>query len=366
MGPWIAVAILLITINVVLNCKSTLKRETKIAFYIITTIILFLFLFFFRAFRSKNVGGDLEEYEMMFNYICNWTLPQALTISKGYEPGWVILNKFLSLFSKDFQIVMIVVALITTISFFWFSFRYSPDPYLTLFIYVTLGFWGSSFNNERQALAISILLFSVYYIQKRKFLRFLILVLLATSIHLTSIVFLITYFIYGYKYKKEYLFVSAIIGFTCFLFAEPLINFVIQLIPFYSRKYTAGEWESSGGFGYLLMLVLVCLVSLLLYPKKSNRKQDLFFYMIVVAAILQVFSLKMPFIQRLVKTFSIAMIITVPYMISNCNPNSRLVAKTVVIVGLFAFYVVGLVNDTISLVPYETMFNPSIPEGGLQ
>lgn len=357
MWPWLSILILTTIMCVFKSEKTYLRIGSHTPNGNLGKYLLFAVFLAFRAFRTINVGGDLRQYEILYRYIGSLPWSRVLTANAGYEPGWLILNKLLNYISGDIQILIILIAVVNTLALFWFVFKYSEDPWFSIYIYVAFGFWGSSFNNERQALAIGMLLFSIKYVQERNLIKFLVLILLASMIHGTSVVFIVVYFIYGRHFKKHQIFLAFAVSVFVYFFATPILNNVIRWFPFYFNKYGDTTWLSGEGYSYLAVLAALSISAVFLFPDHPNDKQNLFIYMLILSTILQMISLRMAHFQRLVKLFSVAMIIYLPIALKRLSAGySRAIAKAIIMLLLAGFYINSLIHDTILIVPYEWIF----------
>lgn len=169
------------------------------------TVIVFCLLGFLMMFRSINVGNDTDQYTFIFNKISRTNDIQLFIKSSRLEAGYIYLNKFLSMICDHPQILFIVTGAFTAFSFGRFIYKYSKLPWMSAYMFLTLQFFDLSMSGVRQILSIAILLFSYDFIINRKFFKFLLVVLLATTIHTSAIMFLIIYPLAKFRMKKFYL-----------------------------------------------------------------------------------------------------------------------------------------------------------------
>lgn len=130
---------------------------------------------------------------------------------KGYdmdrmEIGFKLLIQILKWCCMPAQMLFIVVAFLQVYTFTRFT-KYYPNIYpWTFFFYFTTLFAFFSFNGLRQSLAFTILLWSVYFIYRRQPIKYLILVLLAASIHRSALLFMPFYYLLNYDIIKNQLY----------------------------------------------------------------------------------------------------------------------------------------------------------------
>ena len=104
----------------------SLKRS-RLLFFTIAGIQLFLIA----ALRGETVGTDLENYLPAFKTIVNTSWDAIFEID--WEPGYIVFNKLLSLFSDDNRFFLIVTSLFTTVGYLLFIWKNSKKPWLSVF-----------------------------------------------------------------------------------------------------------------------------------------------------------------------------------------------------------------------------------------
>ena len=122
---------------------------------LLTKVAMFQ-LFLLSALRASNVGVDLKRYIPRFEYISSQNISSLLLVSKktDFEFGFVLLNKAISIISKNQQIYLAITSMIIMYSFSRFILKLSKIPLLSVLIFMSLGFWSGSMNILRQYLAL--------------------------------------------------------------------------------------------------------------------------------------------------------------------------------------------------------------------
>ena len=94
-------------------------------------------------------GFDYRFYESAFQSIA----VNGLEGADWSEPGYLLLNLAVSLLWNDYRGFLFVFHfLLTALVFVWIG-RYSPSPWLSVFLFFTLQYFALSMNFLRQALA---------------------------------------------------------------------------------------------------------------------------------------------------------------------------------------------------------------------
>lgn len=182
-------------------------------------------IFLFHAFKNPMTLSDIPLYVDAFyeSEYASW----GRVINMGYETfktetGFALVIKTISsLFSFD-QILFVLTSAFILFAVYYSIKQYSPIFWVSVFVFLTDSFPQSLFV-LRAFVAISIYLLAFPFILNRKIVPFLFLSALAFSMHMSSILFLPVYFLYGIKdwrYLALVLIVlgtGVIIGFNVFL-----------------------------------------------------------------------------------------------------------------------------------------------------
>ena len=152
--------------------------------------------------------------------------------------------------------VLIIVFLSTLIK------KQSIYPFLSIWLYITLGIFQTQMNMSRNAIAILICYLVFRYIREQKLVRYLLCVLLAMTFHTSSILFLPFYWIARKvkltpKLVRRMLLIAIALGFG-FSIIRP---YVVSALPLGYGRYFSGntaKFESLvvGVFHLLLVLFL--------------------------------------------------------------------------------------------------------------
>ena len=186
------------------------KPNKFFVFLVMATLVIFSGL-------RVNIG---DTYVYMASYAKNdltWDL-----VSSGKDIGFGILQMILQNFSKDPQFMIFTMALITNVLIVLVFYNYSRIFELSTYIYITGGTYLISMNGIRQVLAASICFIAIKYLLERNFLKYTLLIVLASTIHFSALIMLPVYFLVHLKAWSKYTFimigasVAIVFGFETF------------------------------------------------------------------------------------------------------------------------------------------------------
>lgn len=167
-----------------------LQGETEYSFR--KVLLLMTPMFLLAAFRSENIGNDTAAYKFAYEFLATHeTLSEMLSASR-MEDGYVFLMYLSSRIGFDYYQFQIFVSALIYLPWVFFIHRYSSKPGISIFLFAVL-FMAGTMNVTRMQLALSILLFSLPFIENRRPILFGLVVASAFLFHHSSLVFSLMY-----------------------------------------------------------------------------------------------------------------------------------------------------------------------------
>ena len=156
-------------IMALLILNSAVKQNANIF-----QILAFCLIVFFVGFRFET-GYDWAMYRNFFEYN---------TFHSGIEFGYVFLIKILRYFFNDYQSLFLFTAFITYIFIYLGIKKYTTHTGIALVLFLLIpGLFLNSLTIIRQELAIAITFYAFSLLVDKKFSKYLVLMILAFSIH---------------------------------------------------------------------------------------------------------------------------------------------------------------------------------------
>ena len=307
-------------------------------------------IFFMIAFRNQSVGSvDSSTYYSLWETASGLNFAQFSTVTAGssMEFGFLI---FVWLFSRLFssaQMLFILSGFFFAVSIGCYMYKYCCNPVLGYTMYITLGLYTFTAQGLRQAIAMSICLFTIEFARKRKFLQFVLLILLAATFHRSAILFLVIYFMYGKRVKSVWsVLIFAMYG--IWLLLTDSIMALGNLI--FDRNYQ-GTVESGGTIAVIIyLLIIVC--GFLFVPKdRSDDEFSLFMFITSLGCCIYLMRyVGVQAAERVSFYFMYGQIILLPAIFDNFNIRSRTLANICVIGACIILFYYRLGSSR--LVPY--------------
>lgn len=313
--------------------------------------------------RSYNVGRDLQaHYYKTFLRVVNMDWDNLFTL--GYENGYLVFYKIISMFTNNGQWMIAIHALIVIGITGWFIYRNSDNVVMSTFLFITTNTWFMYMNIMRQAIAVNIVLIALEIWKKKewkikRYILYALIVLLAMQFHSSAfIAFIIPIFDY-LPFKRKHIFISTVVMIASFALYNQLFN-AVSLLQIGKRDYT--EFYSSSGeainiislyfvFIYTLIFVIGTL-SLIYYKTKEAPSNDskvtdesgfsnsFILYMVLVLVVCRITGLKINIMARMTYYFMPFVYILLPRAINAFRNYSN---KKIVKYGIYTLMTVAFV-----------------------
>lgn len=285
------------------------------------------------GFRHISIGADTISYQKHFSSIeyATWSslfkdIQDKFIYDKDIkDPGYSIVVKLCQVFTDNYQVFLIIVAIFFTVLMGITIYKYSKDPYQSFLLYASLFYAFFSLTGIRQTIATAIVVFGgIKFIKERKLIPFLALFVIAVPIHMSSICFLPFYFIAKIKINKGTLFVYWIAIGLSFAFREQFMSFLGELVGY--EEYGISEGATITNF---MLILLFAATVLTIFYKLVVDNNNLIIRMsanaLFVACIFSSFLMLNQNTMRVVQYYSLFLLILMPEF-KNIFKDSRSVA----------------------------------------
>lgn len=372
--------------------SHTLTRQQLCNRVCLTAIFLILFLL---SACRLNVGNDYAKYvEFMHLVNCDAYVPT--------EIGFNLLVKLIYGLSgyENFLLVFAFYSFVTALFFLLAMYEQSDEFGLAFFLFMTLGYYFQTFSTVRYYLALALALYSMKFVLRKQWGRFVVLILLGAAFHKSLLVVIPLYFLASLPWKKWQLAIAAVFC-TTFLFLQ---DFYLKLVIFLYPTYEDTEYLE-GGTSYISILrcAAVLFFAGIVYllrrreegrktitagetesgeitkntgcetgingtenatnieeEKEWNRRFWFYTYLNLGALVLYVFCSFLPIISRIGYYLMVSQILFLPMLLKAVPDKKwrRLFRAGVLLAAVlyFAMYLKKGANDGVLILPYKTFF----------
>ena len=223
----------LFTLYLILNFSCNGLKDNKYLYIMqFTWLIVSVAIFF--GFRNQSIGNDSITYIKIFQNPESY--PSRL------EPGYLVFNSFLRLFSKNGNFYLFSVSLLLAILQLKVYRNIDIHNYLLFYILYACFyyFYQFHFNIIREGLAITFVSLSLLELKSKKYFQYFLLGLLAVSIHSTALIFIIyPFFLIPIKTKKIQISIFVIL---ILCFSTNIVSVIIKGIPEFHWAISKIKW----------------------------------------------------------------------------------------------------------------------------
>lgn len=296
------------------------NKKGNIGFILVAFVLLFVVL----GLRNVNTAGldssgASGSYPVIFQRYgqAAW----GTLYSEGGENfniGFKYLSKGLyELTDGDYQLYIMILMFFVVFSYMRFIKKYSPAPIQSVLYLLGLLYFTLLMDALKQALAMSVLLFAFDAIFEKKPVKFVLLVLLATSFHFPALIFLPAYWLAKMRVDRNYLLLLALILILTYIFRDRILNLMLSA---YGGEDVNASLE---GVRFLrnkaiIMIVIVVAAVALRPPTEGDAVYNACLVFAGVAIVFQTFCGSNNIFERLADYYFHTAIIFIPLVFERC------------------------------------------------
>lgn len=312
------------------------KNQEKIRKVFIWILIIFLIII--AGFRNINyVGTDEFRYRVYFMSL----IDTKLNLDFAGEWGWYLSNWILANSIKDPQFIILLSSIVINILIIKTIDKYSSNFLLSCIIYITGNMYFYSFMAIRQFIAMAIIVYGIKYIINNQFLKYLLIIIIATSFHSTAIIMLFLYFFsnpkIGIKIQMLVIlcFVLVLVNFEIF-FSFLIESGILKNTTSYEILFTNNRYGIS-----LIRFIFWCVPGAFMIIKRKEIENNpinyIFINQIIISILIYILSLKFVSIARFNIYFNFSYVIIYPNLLNLIKTKEKYLVFILIIIVFFLF-----------------------------
>lgn len=338
----------LIPVEIILGLFCS-GRQGRKCYIIIMTLILMTLIGLRSETKGFFEGSDVTNYYWMFQNTANsswnelWQLLLVNLATSG-DVGFLLLQKLIGIFTSSFYVYSFIASGLFLIPFGVFLYRYSTNTKQLMFAYVffCMMMFVHLMSGARQYFAMGIVWMAYLCFLQEKYTKTIVFMLLASTIHFSSIIFmlpmLMSIFIRKAQTLKMVHLVSLFLVPVVYAMASSIIVFMGNFVG--SEKYADyGSAEiGSGANTFILMMVILSVLCFVAINRRVLTSNE---FIRKLYCMVPCFTFFAPLINadgamiRLSEYFHLFLVLLVPSSVELLfNKNSQNVAYVVLIGGL--------------------------------
>lgn len=302
-------------------------------------------------------GFDYRFYESAFQTAA----VSGLNGASWSEPGYLLLNWAVSLLGGDYRAFLFVFHLLMAVLVFAWIGRYSPAPWLSVFLFFALQYFALSMNFLRQALAAAIVLWVYPFLKDRRFLPACAIILLAACFHRTALIMLPLCVVLTLPPTKCHYGLAALAASAAYFLMDPLINIAVTIVPKYQHYLTEKYWQGNS-FLYVLMPLSCFLFAIpLLRQTVREKSSPVLVNSVFYALLIQLFITRHFILERLSIYAAMFSLLALPA--AALAPSQRISSRTrtgILIAGALIYFLFAASQGFHGVYPYHGIWERAI------
>lgn len=295
---------------------------------------------------------DTRAYRVSFetlniSEVLNWNF---ILHGEGRDKGFTILSALIKSFTSNSQIFLFILSFVTVGFLFWGIIKRIPEIDLGIFLFITTGCYLDTMNGVRQALVVAILFYYLpTFLEKRKIVCYMALILFLSTIHASVLVFIPIYFIATKKAWSNYTIILIGVCVVLYIFfntgvGAALANFLEGTS--YGNDYAQMIVSGSTSVNIIRIIIAAVPIGLSFVArrwKENDFEFNIFFNMTLLNFIMWLFASRVLYFYRMAMYFTPYMIVFLCFEIYGIRDGRyRKVIKMAALFFYFIYFVYQL------------------------
>ena len=306
------------------------------------------------ALRGSSVGSDTIVYIENYNAMPKLSFANVLVMYKDF-PGYYLLAKTCSFLHLPIQFLFGIVAGIYIYAIYKFINRYSRRKLYSILCFTVIGLYAFSLAGLKQTLSMAFVLLYFISLTEKKYIKTILLALVAYFCHHSSLIFLFGIALYYMRNLRLYYLYLMVIVLVTLLGTRFLWTNLLDLLE--DEHYSGLYLEDEGYSTTTMVFYGVCLLLLFLfsrnYMKRCPKESRVVLGMSTLAFAFQAFSLVSSAAFRLSFYFLPFMIVGFPNDFNRIGDSNLKRTVKFAVAFMIVFFFVYSNRDGGSVVPYK-------------
>lgn len=276
------------------------------------------------------------------------------------EVGFNLINKLIYNCTEDYRVLFFVTSFIILFLIYKSIWENSENIFQSILLIFIGQFYFYSMNLVRQAIAMSIIVYSFKYIKEKNILKTIISILIATLFHNSALIMipiLLISFMNISNIKK------ILIGGSILLIQPLMLKLIIWIMGFtkYIWYYEQGLFTEQISILLLIQNIMIFVIDIYyqkVYKEKINDEYKILSNINFIGLCLMVLSSNIPLVFRMVRYCTVFQILLIPKIIGLSDNKTN---KSILSVIIYGFMFISMVYQIMicggeGVYPYNSIF----------
>lgn len=340
--------------------KKVAEREKTInSFFVYKVFVMLTALptILVSGLRAYTIGTDTGgTYYYIFIKVSNSGLSNIRDI------GYALINQVSLWFTDSYTGVLMLTSILCCGLAVRSIFKQSQNPVMSCLLFFTTNVFFISMNMVRQSIATMIFIVAIPYLRERKFVKFMLLIVVACLIHVTSIVYILFYFLCNIRLTKTKVVIGSVsivvIGNLLASIFEIVVRRVTYLSMYFSAYLISNFNNGEVNWFSLFVELGIVIFLLIIYDRaKNDDTYRIVLWLNFIALAILLISSRIPLAQRISWLFSFPNFVYLPQCINYIKniSNRKILSVTINLLFFVYMFITIFVRGYHDVVPYASV-----------
>lgn len=306
-----------------------------------------------------EVGNDYGKYVDTFHEIYAGTDEAYVVTEAGFN--FVVKAVYTLSGYENYLLVFALFGAATAFLFLKAMYDGSVDFKGSFAMFMLLGLYFRTFTTVRYYFVLAIALYSMKYVRRKEYGKFVLLIAIAALFHKSVLVVIPLYILANIRWRRWMIVCLAVLSAGVFFFQQPLLNLALEWYPTYKDTvYLSQDVGLRANASGILRCLFVFGLALVCRKDSVQVSQDNRFYLKLnlFGLLLYTCASFLPLVSRVAYYLVTPQILLVPGLIKGIRSRKkkRLVtaAAAVFCLGYFMYFLKTASGGGIRVLPYKT------------
>ncbi len=236
--------------------------------------------------------------------------------------------------------MIFTAALITNVLIVIMLYKYSRLFDLSVYVYITGGLYLVSMNGIRQCLAAAIIFTSTKFLFEGKFGKYLLVILLASTFHLSALILIPIYFLVRYKAWSKSTIILLLSSIVIVIGFEQFSTFLFTAIE--ETQYGHYESFTEGGANIIRVVVFAAPMVIAYLGRDKLRaifpESDIVVNMSIIGLLFMIISTQNWIFARFAIYFNLYQIVLVSWIVKLFKEKDQKFIYYIIVIFYFLYY----------------------------
>ena len=278
----------------------------------------------------------------------------------GSNPGFVFVQGILLQLNASDQTFLMVFSIFTVGTTLWFYHKYSCNLWLSILMFLSISGYAFHMAAIKQCTAMAFCLIATDRAINKKYIMFVVLVLLGSLFHPYALMYLIVPFLFFRPWSKATLFMIAIFAAVGFGM-ESLIGTLLNVTDMLGENYDATSFIGEGVNPFRLLVVSVPVFVAFFVKDQIGEKEEKDQYLIVNLAMLNAEIMFVAlfgtanYFARLANYFMPFQALAIPWLLKLFDQRGRRSMMFLAVLGYSLFFIYSqAIHESFDMNYYST------------